>query len=144
MLKIILTVFLLVLVFDINAQSDNEAEAAIMENFNYQVECWNKGDIDCFVKAYVKSDSTRLIGKNGIIYGYDNILAKYKRSWKRQNMGVLSFENISMEKLSDIYYFVTGKFTVIFKDGKEPHEGYFSAIMKKVGGEWFIYTDHSG
>ncbi len=84
----------------------------IQQNFDRQVECWNKGDIECYVEAYVKSDSTRVISTQGVTYGYDAILDLFKQHWTKDNMGTLSFKEINMERLSDEYYFVTGHFDV--------------------------------
>ena len=132
----------ILLIFSTGAFAQSNDVKLIQQNFDRQVECWNKGDIECYVEAYVKSDSTRVISSQGVTYGYDAILDLFKQYWTKDNMGTLTFKGINMERLSKEHYFVTGHFDVALPDGNH-HAGYFSAIMKKVNGAWRIYTDHS-
>lgn len=66
----------------------------ILQNFEQQQECWNKGDIECYCEAYLPSDSVRVISSQGVLYGYDNILELYQKYWTPENMGELSFSGL--------------------------------------------------
>ncbi len=136
--------FLLVLSLPvvIIAQSGSKAEKLIMENFNQQVQCWNKADIDCYCQGYYKSEDTRIVSTRGIISGYDAIVASYKKNWPKDRMGKLQFDQVKMDKLSGKVYLVHGRFNLEYEQAK-PLSGYFTVIMKKIKGQWLMFADHS-
>lgn len=137
----ICTLLVLFQIIPLNAQSKDDKK--IRQVFQKEIDCWNKGDIDCYVLLYAPVDSVRMLLKPNDIYGRDSIKAFYKKYWPREKMGKLSFENVRTERLSKKYYYVEGNFIVAYPDRK-PVTGKFSGLMKKIGKEWFIYTDHSG
>jgi hypothetical protein len=139
--KLFLFSTFLLLCFSLLAQSKDDKK--ILDVFQKEIDCWNKGDIDCYVLLYAPDDSTRMLLKQNDIYGRDSIKAFYKKYWPKEKMGKLSFENVKIERLSKKYYYVEGNFIVSYPD-KKPVSGRFSGLMKKIGKEWFIYTDHSG
>jgi len=120
----------------------NDEKSLILKNFDKQIECWKDGDIDCYMTCYVVSEDVKAVTSQGIINGHKELTTVFKQYWNAENMGVLEFFDIKLEKLSDEYYYSNGKFKVTMPD-KKIHEGYFSSIMKKVGNEWLIYKDHS-
>ncbi len=122
--------------------SQSDERQLIEENFQRQIEAWNRGDIESYCNAYVQSDSTTIISEQGVVSGYENILSLYKKYWKPENMGKLSFSDIEMNRLSNQYFFVTGHFTVELPENRV-HDGFFSVVMKKVDNRWLILTDHS-
>ena len=114
----------------------------ILSVLQKQQMCWNKGDIDCYMEGYWKSDSLRFIGKNGIQYGWEKTLQNYKKSYPDKiTMGNLSFKLISLEELNDHTAFMIGKWSL--KRTKDELSGYFSLIWQKKNGRWVITTDHS-
>ncbi len=122
--------------------NESRDRALIMQNFDFQAQCWNKGDTKCYCDAYADLDSIRTISRAGVTYGKRQILADYQKYFPPERMGHLSFDQFEMERLSAEYYFVTGRFTLSY-ESRDPRSGYFSVIMKKIGDEWKIYTDHS-
>ena len=56
-------------------------EAAIRGIMADQVDAWNKGNIDAFMKGYWNNDSLVFIGKSGPSYGYHQALANYKKNY---------------------------------------------------------------
>lgn len=139
MKRILLPLLIMIMVTCIQAQ--NKAETSILANFEFQEECWNKQDMECYCQAYADNDSIRTISRVGVTYGLENILSDYKK-WPKDKMGRLYFDELKMEKLSSKFYFVTGRFNLEYTS-EETRSGYFSAIMKKQGSGWKIYTDHS-
>src|SRR5688572_21763428 len=83
----------------------------ILKVLSFQTEAWNKGDIDLFMKAgYWNHDSLTMVGKNGITYGYQNILGNYKKNYNdASKMGKLVFDILQVKQLSADYYYVIGK-----------------------------------
>ncbi len=135
-----ISVFLLL---SITSFSQSKDEKKILESIQQEMECWNKGDIDCYVNLYAPLDSTRMILSKGASYGKANILAFYKKYWPKEKMGTLLLDGTSMERLSRKFYYVTGYFHVTYPDGKKI-DGRYSSLMRKIRGKWYLYTDHSG
>ena len=122
-------------------QSD---EQIILEVLKNQTECWNKGDIDCFMQSYWKSEKMMFIGKNGITYGWDQTLNNYKTRYpNRQTMGVLMFDILETEKISTEAYLIVGKFHLTRDVEIGDAEGYFSLLFRQIKGEWLIVADHT-
>jgi len=122
-------------------QSD---EQIILEVLKKQTECWNKGDIDCFMQSYWKSEKMMFIGKNGITHGWDQTLNNYKTRYpNRQTMGVLKFEILETEKISIEAYLIVGKFHLTRDVEIGDAEGYFSLLFRKINGKWVIVADHT-
>ena len=122
--------------------SIDSPEQKIMDRLNLQTECWNSGDLECFVVGYWQSDSLMFIGKSGVIYGYENTLERYKKSYPdKKSMGQLKFDILHINKISEDAYFVVGKYHLTREIGDA--EGYFSLLWRLIDGEWTIVADHS-
>ena len=120
-------------------QSDEKAIQKIMDD---QVYYWNKGDLDNFVKGYWNNDSVMFIGSKGIVYGYNNTLERYKKSYKSAaEMGQLKFTILHVKKLSSEYYFMVGRFNL--KRTVGDLSGHFTLLFQKINGAWKIISDHS-
>ena len=133
----ICTVFICMTSF---AQDKNEQ--AIRKILDEQIKEWNKGDLEQFMKGYWKNDSLVFIGKNGPVYGYSNALNNYRKNYRDTViMGKLSFEIMTVKKLSDEYYFVTGKF--FLKRSIGDAKGVYTLLCRKINGQWKIVVDHS-
>jgi len=131
------TVFICITSF---AQDKNEQ--SIRKILDEQIKEWNNGNLDQFMKGYWENDSLVFIGKNGPVYGYSNALNNYRKNYRDTSiMGKLSFEIISVKKLSDEYYFVTGKFFLKRTIGDA--KGVYTLLCRKIKGEWKIVVDHS-
>ena len=133
----ICTVFICMTSF---AQDKNEQ--AIRKILDEQNKEWNKGDLEQFMKGYWKNDSLVFIGKNGPVFGYSNALNNYRKNYRDTViMGKLSFEIMTVKKLSDEYYFVTGKF--FLKRSIGDAKGVYTLLCRKINGQWKIVVDHS-
>lgn len=123
-----------------SAQSADEK--AVQKILDDQVYFWNKGDLENFVKGYWNNDSVMFIGSSGIVYGYQNTLNRYRKTYRdKTHMGQLKFTILHFNKLSPDAYFVVGRFhlTRIMGDTS----GHFSLLFRKINGEWKIVSDHS-
>ena len=120
-------------------EKDKEAILAIMAA---QEACWNKGELECFMKGYWESEDLKFIGKSGITYGYDGTLERYKKSYPdKAAMGTLTFTILHVEAIGKKEMMVVGKYHL--KREKDEPQGHFSLIWKKIGKEWVIIADHS-
>lgn len=118
------------------------SEKNILAVMSAQTTAWNNGDIDAFMQTYWNNDSLLFVGKNGITYGWKNTLEHYKKAYPdRAAMGTLHFTILKLQKLSDDYYNVVGKWHLKRFIGDVG--GHFSLLFKKLNGRWLIVQDHS-
>src|SRR3954468_10653686 len=91
------------------AQADRDVTSIRKLLFRQVVE-WNNGHIDGYMHGYWENDSLLFIGSKGPRYGYEPTLKRYKEAYPdADHMGHLTTAIVSMERLSDEYYFVVGK-----------------------------------
>lgn len=119
-----------------------DASKDIRAVLNKQVEGWNNGNIDSYMQGYRHNDSLLFIGSSGPTYGYEATLERYKKAYPdKAHMGILSFAEVQMKRLSREYYFVSGKWNL--DRTQKSVSGYFTLIFKNIEGKWFIVADHS-
>jgi ketosteroid isomerase-like protein len=142
MTRAILTgLFLCILAGTALAQPSKD-EAAIRHLMANQVDAWNKGNIDEFMKGYWKDDSLVFIGKAGPSYGYHQALTNYKKNYSSADqMGKLFFDLLKVKRLSADYYFVIGKWFLKRKVGDIG--GIYTLLFRKINGQWRIVVDHT-
>ena len=122
------------------SQSGNESQ--IRRLLDEQTAAWNRGDLQAFMKGYWENDSLMFIGKNGVTYGWNNTLEKYKKGYPdTAAMGNLHFTIIKVQQLSAKYYHVTGKWYLQRSIGDL--SGHYTLLFKKISGHWVIIADHS-
>ena len=137
-----MAILLFFLLFSYSDCTNTADEAIIINKLNNQANCWNSGDIDCFMKDYWHHDSLMYIGKNGVTYGWQNTLDNYKLKYPtKEEMGHLEFALIKLEPLHDDYYFMVGKWSL--KRDIGDIDGHFTLIWKRINNEWLIISDHS-
>lgn len=122
-----------------NSSSDFEQ---IKKIFFQQEEDWNSGDIDAFMEAYWNSEDLQFGGGNGITWGWQQTLERYKSSYPdRATMGTLTFQIKDMTLQSDEVVSLTGSW-MLEREHDRP-EGHFLLIWKKIDGQWKIVIDHT-
>lgn len=137
-----MTFLLFFVLLPLTQVADTGDENMIISKLNNQAICWNKGDIDCFMNDYWHDDSLMYIGKNGVTYGWQKTLDRYKRNYpSAKEMGQLEFKIIKLEQLDDHHYFMVGKWSLKREIGDL--EGHFTLVWKKINNVWVIIADHS-
>ena len=140
-MRIGLGLFFALLSLHFYSQNNNDI-AEVAENMKKQEIAWNKADIEGFMAYYWKSDSLKFIGSKGITYGWQKTLDNYKMAYPGQEaMGILTFENNTIERLSTDKIFVIGKWRLKKKDSGTG--GYYTLLWKKIKGKWVIVVDHT-
>ena len=94
---------------------DNEKEGAtaIRTVMSMQQNCWNQGDIDCFMESYWQSDSLTFIGDNSVTYGFEITYQRYQTIYPdRAAMGQLTFNIIKLDQLALDAYHMVGQWTL--------------------------------
>lgn len=129
-------------VFAQTSHENTEVQQQIMSVLNHQIEGWNEGNIDSFMKGYAASDSLRFASGGTVTYGWSNMLERYKKSYpSKETMGVLTFSNITVDIVSDDAALVFGKWTL--KREKDEPWGLFTLLFKNKSGVWRIVHDHT-
>ena len=141
-MKYILPALFFLISMTTSAQKPESSEQLITTELARQQECWNSGNLECFMEGYWKSDSLRFIGKSGIKYGWQETLDNYKKSYPdRAAMGKLTFELLSFDSMGDEHMMVTGKWRL--KRSEDEPNGLFTIIWQEINGKWKIIYDHS-
>jgi len=86
--------FLIVSTTTISSQNIKEKDSLqILTVLETQRQAWNNFDIDEFMKGYLNFENLVFSGKNGPVYGWDNIKERYLRAYSsKDEMGELSFK----------------------------------------------------
>jgi hypothetical protein len=132
----------LCLIYTNHVLAQNKDEQAITRMLATQVEQWNKGSIDGYMKGYWENDSLLFIGIKGPRYGYETTLKRYKEAYPdAAHTGTLISTIKSMKKLSAEYYFVVGTWEL--KRSVGDASGNYTLLIRKIKGTWVIVCDHS-
>lgn len=123
-------------------RAQNADEMAIKRVLQKQIDGWNSGNIDEYMKGYWASDSLMFVGKNGPKQGYKTTVENYKKGYPdTAAMGKLGFDILQLKRLSPEYYHMTGRWSLNRTIGNV--QGYFTLLFRKIKNKWFIVYDHS-
>ena len=107
-----------------------------------QETAWNNVDIDAYMQGYWQSDKLRFVSNGDFNYGWDNILASYKRSYPTPElMGKLHFTVKDIKLLSNYAALVVGRWELTRV--KDHPSGVFTLMMERIDDKWVITHDHS-
>lgn len=135
--------FLFLLALSTGSYAQSAEETAIRNMLQKQAQSWNCGDLNGFMKHYWQHDSLLFVGKNGLTYGYAQVLANYRKSYPdMDDMGELDFDIKKVEVLAPDAAFVVGRWH-LKRDKKGDLSGHFTLLLRKLKGEWVIVADHS-
>ena len=120
----------------------HEKKKQILAVLRKQQEDWNKGNLDGFMAGYWNSDTLRFVSNRGVTYGWEKVMANYKKNYADSiAMGKLDFDIIHVELIGDLDALVTGKW--LLKIDKKFKGGYFTLLFRKLKGKWLIVADHT-
>ena len=144
-MKIILYIFFFISINPVvfsQQKLETKDSLAIIDILNKQEKDWNRGDIDEFMKGYLKSDKLVFSGSSGPIYGWKATLDRYKKTYSdKEKMGKLKFEILNVIALSPKVIQLQGKFNLTRSIGDA--FGYFTLNWIKVKNRWYIISDHT-
>lgn len=144
MKKTILLISAICLLFSCELAYETDMEKQEIARVLYaQQGAWNEGDIDTYLKGYIKSDELRFVSRSGVDRGYSGVEAMYKRGYNNpDDMGLLTFELSEIKLLGENYASVIGLYMQEFPNKKE-RRGRFTLILKKTEKGWKIIQDHT-
>jgi len=118
------------------------SEGAIRAVLDAQVEAWNRGDLDAFMRGYWKSEKTEFVGANGIQRGWQAVFDRYRKGYpNREAMGTLTFSNLEITPLGSDAALVLGEWR-LDRAADHPH-GVFTLVFRKFPEGWCIIHDHT-
>jgi ketosteroid isomerase-like protein len=139
-MKLYLLIALFTVTTTVSGQGNDQT--AIYNLLSSQSQAWNQGDLEGFMAGYWKNDSLCFIGKSGVTYGWSHTLSNYKKGYPDKTaMGKLQFTILHVQLLSSQYAQVIGKWYLTRTIGDL--SGHFTLLLKKMGGQWLIVSDHS-
>jgi ketosteroid isomerase-like protein len=122
-------------------QSDRP-EQAIRAVLATQQAAWNRGDIPAFLQGYWNSPDLTFAGNEGIVRGYDGLLARYQKDYPdRQAMGELDFSELETRPLGPDAALVLGRWHLRRDTGDVG--GVFSLVFERFPIGWRIIHDHT-
>jgi beta-aspartyl-peptidase (threonine type) len=125
-----------------------EQRAQLQESIKHvllsQVEAWNHGQLEEFMKGYWRSPDLTFYSGSTVTKGWEPTLERYRRRYQSggAQMGHLEFQDLEIDLLSRRSAVVTGKWRLTMNDGKTPH-GLFTLIFKRFPEGWRIVHDHT-
>ncbi|UCD20231.1 MAG: DUF4440 domain-containing protein [candidate division WOR-3 bacterium] len=118
-------------------------EKEIRDTVTSQVDRWNKGDLDGFMRYYWNSRDFTFQSGNNRTQGWQTLYDKYQKKYFADGgeRGILTFTDIEIHVLSKTAAYVIGHWRVM---GDEiSGEGLFTLILRRYEEGWRIVHDHT-
>jgi hypothetical protein len=108
----------------------------------HQQVAWNRGDIPAFLEGYWNSPELTFAGSDGIVRGYDGLLARYRKSYPdKAHMGQLEFSALEIRPIGTDSALVLGQWRLKRPVGDTG--GVFSLVFHRFPVGWRIIHDHT-
>lgn len=120
-----------------------ETEWAIRKVLDDQVAAWNAKDLNAFMKGYWESDKLSFFSGNSKTAGWKATLERYQKRYQGEGkeMGRLTFDELSIERLGDDHALVRGRFRLQLTN--DAPTGIFTLIFRRTPAGWKIVHDHT-
>ena len=117
---------------------------AIRTMMDAQVTAWNRGDLEGFMAGYWRSPELEFYSGTNVTKGWDATLERYKKRYQQggHEMGSLDFSDLDIHTNASNVAWVTGKWHLKMKDGKDLG-GLFTLIFHRMPDGWKIIHDHT-
>jgi ketosteroid isomerase-like protein len=108
-----------------------------------QQEAWNNGDLEGYMRGYVKSDELVFTSGGKVRKGWDETYAKYKAKYgnARSTMGTLAFEILGVQALGADGAVVLGRWSLT--NTPVAGGGVFSVALERTKAGWVVVHDHT-
>ncbi|HEY4612349.1 MAG TPA: nuclear transport factor 2 family protein [Bacteroidota bacterium] len=133
---------LLLLVLALATTAVGQVAKEVHKVLTDQVEAWNRGDIEGFMRGYWNSDSTVFVSGGEIHRGYNTVLERYKKTYgTREKMGRLEFSELTIRPLAHDAAIAHGVWK-LYRATDQPW-GRFTLVVEKKAEGWRITQDHT-
>jgi ketosteroid isomerase-like protein len=129
---------------DSSAKEDgiNSVIGEIRAVLSAQQEAWNHGDIDSFMNAYARAETTVFVSGDEVTRGWQTVRDRYfKKYGDRAKMGTLTFSELEIEQLGPDSTVALGRWE-LKRASDNPH-GRFTLIFRHTPDGWRIVHDHT-
>lgn len=110
---------------------------------DFQVEAWNRHDLEGFMGGYWHSPDLTFYSGNTVVAGWEETLGRYRKRYQGagNEMGHLEFTSVKVELLGPTAAFVRGRFTLKMTNSEAT--GLFTLTFRKFADGWKIIHDHT-
>jgi ketosteroid isomerase-like protein len=125
--------------------ASNMIPDAIKSVAHAQEAAWNRGDLEGFMsKGYVRSEQLTFFSGGSVTHGYDDMLARYKKSYQSEGkeMVKLSFTNLEVLPFDMQHAALRGHWQLHFEKQKDVG-GLFTLLFVRTSDGWRIIHDHT-
>lgn len=126
------------------------AAEAIVTLLEDQVQAWNRGDLDGFMRHYWRSKNLIFVSDGNLLSGWQAVMDRYRQRYAtKEQMGSLTFTGLRVfiappasarSNTSDAAY-AAGRWQVIASD--VTRQGSFALVFEKIDGAWKIVLDET-
>ena len=123
------------------AVDSQKIEREIRSVMDRQVAGWNEHRLDLFMEYYWKSSGLTFYTGEEKVLGWDTIRKRYEKRYAGEEMGILTFDEIKVNIITEETAYVLGRWKVELPD--TVRKGRFTIIFRKLDEGWRIIHDHS-
>ena len=115
----------------------------IQDVLDRQVQAWNRGDLEGFMRGYWRSPDLTFYSGGTSVSGWEETLGRYRNRYQSagNEMGKLQFLDLKIELLGPNAAFVRGRFHLKMSSGESG--GLFTLTFRKFADGWKIVHDHT-
>jgi ketosteroid isomerase-like protein len=125
-----------------SGMKNEQIEGPIRAVLEEQVKAWNRGDLEGFMKGYLKSNDITFVSGDTVTRGWQTVLDRYKKNYSsREKMGTLAFSELEIKPIGADDAMVIGRFQLT-RAGDTP-SGRFTLIFHRTPDGWRIAHDHT-
>ncbi len=133
---------LLALTVVLGAEVNPADKTAIEQVITAQVDAWNAGNLEGFMRGYLKSDDIRFLSGATITRGWTTVLERYQKGYPdKDTMGKLSLGDFEFTNLGPEIVLVVGRWMVVNTKGE--FKGVTSLVFQRTKDGWRIVHDHT-
>jgi uncharacterized protein (TIGR02246 family) len=125
------------------AEQPEKPADAVRAVLTEQVACWNKADLDGFLKTYWNDDKLTFYSGGTVSKGWKAVAERYRKNYQAdgKEMGKLTFSDMEVEILGPDAAMARAKWEL--KLSKEMVGGLFTLVLRKFPDGWKIVHDHT-
>ncbi len=117
-------------------------ELQVVAVLDQQVQAWNAGDIDAFMRHYWRSPKLSFSSGGNTERGWESTMNRYNRRYPdKEAMGQLEFAELEVRPLGANRALVLGQWHLDREAG--PLGGRFTLLFEEKKNDWLITHDHT-
>jgi ketosteroid isomerase-like protein len=118
-------------------------DAAVRAVLTMQQDAWNRGDLEGYMRGYVRSDALVFTSGSNVRRGFAETFEKYKARYGSDpsTMGTLAFEILGVQPLGADGAVVLGRWRLT--NTPVAGSGIFSVALERTPDGWLVVHDHT-